>query len=259
MSSSSKFVSFTNSSGFGIVLIDRPPANAYEIGFMKQLNESVEAANKDHCKAVIVRSTSEKFFCAGADIKVFGANPTDKNEEMVELARQALAKIESSGKIFIAEINGHALGGGLEIAMACDLRFAAEGKYLMGLPEIKLGLIPGNGGTQRLIRLIGSSKAFEFMLKGDSVTPDTAWELGLLNRLFPADTLRQSTEAFAAEIEKGPGKALEALKQCVNQGASMSLEEGLELEKKLASKLYDTGDAKEGFKAFLEKRPPEFE
>jgi enoyl-CoA hydratase/carnithine racemase len=173
-------VTFSKSDSLGYIILDRPPANSYEIGFMRDLDAAIESAEAEPgVKVVIFRSASEKFFSGGADIKAFKANSTADNMEMIHTAHAALDKMAVSQKIFIAVIQGHAMGGGLEMALACDLRFAAEGSYRMGLPEVTLGLLPGNGGTQRLPRLIGANKALEMMLTGETATPEQALELGI--------------------------------------------------------------------------------
>jgi len=175
--------------------------------------------------------------------------------EMIRTAHRALDKMAASDKVFIAAINGHAMGGGLEMALACDLRFAAEGKYRMALPEVTLGLLPGNGGTQRLPRLIGANKALEMMLTGESITPDEALRLGIINRLFPVDKLMEETEAYARKLAAGASLAIVRIKQCVYQGIATNLSDGLALERKLIEPLFDSEDAKEGLTAFSEKRP----
>jgi hypothetical protein len=165
-------VTFSKKDSLGYIVLDRPPANSYEIGFMHDLEAAIQAAEAEaEVQVVIFRSASEKFFSAGADIKAFKASSTAENMEMVRTAHDALDKMAASSKVFVAVIQGHAMGGGLEMALACDLRFAAEGSYRMGLPEVTLGLLPGNGGTQRLPRLIGANKALEMMLTGETVTP----------------------------------------------------------------------------------------
>jgi enoyl-CoA hydratase/carnithine racemase len=248
-------VTFSKSDVIGYLTLNRPPANSYEIGFMRDLDAAIETANADAgTKVVIFRSASEKFFSGGADIKAFLANTTAANMEMIRTAHRALDKMAASDKVFIAAINGHALGGGLEMALACDLRFAAGGKYRMGLPEVTLGLLPGNGGTQRLPRLIGANKALEMMLTGEAVTPEDALRLGIVNRLFPADKLMEETEAYARKLASGASLAIARIKQCVYQGIAMNLSDGLALERKLIEPLFDTEDAKEGLTAFSEKR-----
>jgi enoyl-CoA hydratase/carnithine racemase len=252
-------VAFSRSDVIGTITLNRPPANSYEIGFMRDLDAAVEAANANaEVKVVVLKSASEKFFSGGADIKAFLANTTAANMEMIRTAHRALDRMAASDKVYLAAINGHAMGGGLEMALACDLRFAAEGKYRMGLPEVTLGLLPGNGGTQRLPRLVGANKALELMLTGETVTPEDALRLGIVNRLFPADKLMAETEAYARKLASGASLAIARIKQCVYQGLAMHLSDGLALERKLIEPLFDTGDAKEGLTAFAEKRPPAY-
>ena len=252
-------VTFTRDGDIGFITLDRPPANSYEINFMRQLDAAIEAARADgEVGAVILRSASDRFFSAGADIKAFMANDTAENMEMIRVAHAALAKMAKIPKIFIAAINGHALGGGLEMALACDLRFAAAGDYRLGLPEVTLGLLPGNGGTQRLPRLVGRNKALEMMVTGEQVGPEEAKELGIVNRVFPADELKDETEAYARKVASGATLAIGAIKEAVYRGIHMELDEALALERELIEPLFDTEDAAEGFAAFTDKRPPEY-
>ena len=243
----------------GIITLDRPPANSYEIGFLGDLQRAIDEAEEDpEVRVVILTSASDNFFCAGADIKVFAANDAAANVKMVRKGHTTLDRMPASSKIFIAAINGFALGGGLEIALACDLRFAAEGDYKLGLPEVALGLLPGNGGTQRLPRLIEPARALEMMITGRIVSPAEALELGLVNRLFTADQLIGSTEAFAQQLAAGPSIAISAMKQLVQVTGSMSMHDGLDLEADLISSLFNTRDAREGVSAFAEKRKAVF-
>jgi len=245
--------------GVGFIAFNRPPANAYEIGFHRRFLEAIQTADADPAtRVVLVRSAIPKFFCAGADIKVFAANSAAENQKMVEAARAALAAIEASGKPFIACIEGHALGGGLEIAMACDLRLAARGDYKLGLPEVQLGLIPGNGGTQRLARLVGASRAFELLVCGRNIGPEEAYRIGLVNRLIePAEFEAQVTQ-LATTLANGAPLALAAAKRAVREGIALPLPDALKLEARLVDELYETEDAKEGFAAAVEKREPKF-
>ncbi|WP_066631465.1 enoyl-CoA hydratase/isomerase family protein [Labilibacter marinus] len=243
----------------GYIIINRPKANCYEINFHKQLIECIDKANDDaDIKVIVLKSALEKFFCAGADIKVFEANTVEANKLMVEHAQLAANKLADSKKITLAAISGHALGGGLELAMACDLRLAAEGTYFLGLPEIKLGLIPGNGGSQRLIRLIDKSKALELLITGDNIGPKEAYNIGLVNHLYSKEEFNDKLEAYAEKLAQGPVDAMAAVKVCVNKGLEMSLKEGLALEGEMVEPLYDSEDAKEGGLAFVEKRAPQF-
>ncbi len=252
-------VTFSKKEAVGYITLNRPPANSYEINFMRDLNEAIEAADGDSdVKVVIVKSDSQKFFSAGADIKAFMANDTAANMEMINFAHDTLEKMASSSKIFIAAVNGHALGGGLEMALACDLRFAGEGRFLMGLPEVTLGLLPGNGGTQRLPRLVGANRAMEMMITGERITPEEAHRIGLVNKLFPADKLMEETENYAHQLTKGATLAIAAIKRSVYDGIQMDLHEALAYERKLMEPLFESEDAAEGFAAFSEKRQPRY-
>ncbi len=248
-------VSFAADGALGFLTLDNPPANSYDMEFMRELADSIRAATDSSVRVVTVRSASEKFFSAGADVKQFLANDVDANMEMIRLAHEALSGIASSPKLFVAYIAGHALGGGLEIALACDIRYAAEGTYRLGTPEVTLGLLPGNGGTQRLPRLIGVGPALELLLTGRQITPDQAERLGLVSQLFGGeDELRSHVEKLAAL----PPLALSEIKRAVYEGVDRPLDRGLELERELIEKLFRSQDASEGLHAFVEKRPPEF-
>jgi enoyl-CoA hydratase/carnithine racemase len=252
-------VSFSRESGIGTITLDKPPANSYDLEYVQELRDAVQqAAADDDVNAVIVRSASEKFFCAGADIKAFQAGPHELNMEMIRTSHEALASISRIPKIFIAEINGHALGGGLEIPLACDLRFAAEGDYRLGTPEVTLGLLPGNGGTQRLPRLIGKSRALDLMITGRTVTPLEASELGIVDALFPADQLHEKTLEYAQKLATGATKAIGNIKLAVSEGIDDGLESGLERERELVEELFLSEDGREGVAAFAEKRQPAF-
>jgi enoyl-CoA hydratase/carnithine racemase len=209
-------------------------------------------------KVAVLRSASPKFFSAGADVKAFTQNGTAANVEMIELAHRALGRIAEIPKIFIAQIEGHALGGGLEIALACDLRFGARGRYKLGVPEVTLGLLPGNGGTQRLPRLIGVSRALEIMVTGRQLTPGEAHLYGILNRLLPAGQVDAETRAYAQGLTAGATKAIGRIKLAVWEGIEQPLAEGLAGERRGIAELFDTKDAAEGMGAFLEKRKPEY-
>ena len=156
--------------------------------------------------------------------------------------------------MFIAYVNGHALGGGLEIALACDVRLAAPGSYKLGTPEVTLGLLPGNGGTQRLTRLLGPSRAMDLLLTGRTFGPDEALAWGLVSALVDEDGAREYAERLAA----GPKLAIAAIKRCVHEGGQLPLEDGLALEAELVERLFRSEDANEGLTAFVEKRKPEF-
>ena len=181
---SEPFVTLSRDNAVGILTLNRPPANSYNLDFVRDFGAAIDAAtNDDAIRAVVVKSASEKFFCAGVDVKFFSENSQDANMQMIRAEHDTLEKIERLPKIFIAMIGGHALGGGLEIALACDLRFAGDGDFKLGLPEVTLGVLPGNGGTQRLSRLIGASRALDLMITGRAVAPNDALALGIVNRV----------------------------------------------------------------------------
>ncbi len=252
-------VSYENDSGIGYITLDKPPANSYDLAFMEELAGCVRSAADDgEAGAVILRSSSDRFFSAGADIKAFNANSTEDNMKMIRQAHEGLAEIARTPKVFIAQIGATALGGGLEMALACDLRFGAEGEYVLGLPEATLGLLPGNGGTQRLPRLIGTAKALDLMVTGRTVSPGEAHELGILDRLFPAGELEEETQKYAGKLAAGASEAIGSIKLAVHGGIERPLDEGLATERDLVEPLFDSNGAKEGIGAFMEKRKPEF-
>ena len=252
-------VTFSPEGGIGYITLDKPPANSYDKDFMDELGAAVDAAASDAGVAVvIVRSGSKKFFSAGADIKAFMANDTATNMAMIERGHDVLASIARIPKIFIAQIEGHALGGGLEISLACDLRFGARGSYRLGVPEVTLGLLPGNGGTQRLARLIGTARALDLMVTGRQVSPGEAHGLGILNRLFAADETADRTRAYADALAAGATAAIGEIKLATYEGVDAPLADGLARERAGIAKLFETADAREGLGAFADKRKPEF-
>jgi enoyl-CoA hydratase len=252
-------VTFEVEEPIGFITLDNPPANSYAQAFMEELGRAiVAAADDDAAKVVVLRSSSAKFFCAGADVKAFAEQEPEQSAEMIEVAHQALGRIAAIPKVFIALIQGHALGGGLEIALACDLRFGARGSYKLGTPEVTLGLLPGNGGTQRLPRLVGVSKALDLMITGRRISPGQAHALGILDRLLPADQAEAMTLDYARGLAGGAVEAVGAIKRAVHGGIDRPLEEGLSLERELVGDLFRSADAREGLTAFVEKREPAF-
>jgi enoyl-CoA hydratase/carnithine racemase len=249
-------VTFQSAGPLGTITLDNPPANSYDIDFMGQLGEAIVAAGADReVRVVLVRSASEKFFSAGADIKRFLANDIDANMDMIRLAHGALASIAESPKLFVALIAGHALGGGLEMALACDVRYAVAGRYRLGTPEVTLGLLPGNGGTQRLPRLIGVGPALELLATGRQLSPEDALRIGLVSEVFAdADAATAHVETLTAL----PPLALANIKRAVYDGVQQPMADGLALERELMEQLFRSRDGTEGLTAFSEKRPPEF-
>ncbi|MBV9896424.1 MAG: enoyl-CoA hydratase/isomerase family protein [Chloroflexi bacterium] len=242
--------------GVALIHLNRPPANAYNRAVADDLNAAIDEVrwNADIRGAVLVSDLAPRFFSAGADIVNFQRSTLDQNAMLVLHMHETLLKIEHTPKIFVAAVGGHALGGGLEIALACDLRFGADGEYRLGLPEVTLGLLPGNGGTQRLQRLIGRTRALDLMLTGTSIGPQRALELGLLDKLFPAERLLEEAVAYVAKLARGATMAVGNIKLATRAGAEMPLEGALVLEREAIARLFMSEDAAEGLKAFSEKR-----
>jgi enoyl-CoA hydratase/carnithine racemase len=244
--------------GVALIHLNRPPANSYNRAFLDGLNAAVDEIrwDGDVRGAVVLSDLAPRFFSAGADIGNFKGSTQAERVMTVLHAQEILLKIERTPKVFVAAISGHALGGGLEIALACDLRFAAEGEYRIGLPEVTLGLLPGNGGTQRLSRLIGRTRALDMMLTNQQVNAARALELGLVDRVFPADRLVEETLEYVARLAKGPTLAIGNIKIATRLGADLPLEGALALEREAVWRLFMSEDAAEGLAAFGEKRPP---
>ena len=244
--------------GVALIHLNRPPANSYNRDFLDELNAAVDEVRwaGDLRGAVLVSDLAPRFFSAGADITNF-KNSTQEQRVMTVLhAQEILLKIERTPKVFVAAINGHALGGGLEIALACDFRFAAEGEYRIGLPEVTLGLLPGNGGTQRLTRLVGRTRALDMMITNQQINAARALEIGLVERVFAADRLVEETVEYVARLAKGPTLAIGNIKIATRLGADLPLEGALALEREAVWRLFMSDDAQEGLTAFAEKRPP---
>jgi enoyl-CoA hydratase/carnithine racemase len=242
----------------GWITLDRPPANSYDAGFLEELDQSIGQVAEAEVAVAVVRSASEKFFSAGADVKAFLERSPDENMVMCRRAHQVLDRFAAEAPLFVAAIAGHALGGGYEIALACDIRVAAAGRYRIGLPEVTLGLLPGTGGTQRLPRLIGRGRALELMTTGRTVTPAEAERLGMVDRLVPAGELEQAVAGLAAGLAAGAPLAVAAITRVVNDGLDRSLPDALDRELEEIAPLFASEDAREGMTAFTEKRPPKF-
>lgn len=255
---SAKVVSVTReNNGVALIHLNRPPANSYDRQFIDDLNAAIDEVRFDESTAAAVLvSDLPKFFSAGADINMFRSVSARTRAMTILHMHEVLRKIEHTPKIFIAAIGGHCLGGGLEIALATDFRFAAEGEYRIGVPEVTLGLLPGNGGTQRLPRLIGRQKAMELLLTGKPLDPKTAASLGILDRVVAPDQLLAEAVGFAASLAGGPRLAIGEIKLAAKEGVEMSLESALGLERGGIFRLFETADAKEGMAAFAEKRKP---
>jgi enoyl-CoA hydratase/carnithine racemase len=251
-------VTFSADGPVGFITLDNPPANSYDLGVMTEFSGAVDEAIAGDTRAVVVRSASEKFFSAGADVKKFLDGDVGANMEMIRTSQAAFKRMAGASQVFIAHINGHALGGGLEITLACDLRYANEGRYKLGTPEVTLGLLPGNGGTQRLTRLIGPARAMDLLITGRTFPPEEARALGLVSALFAPEEAEAKVREQAERLAVGPVLAIAAIKRCVHEGGQLPLDEGLALEAELMEQLFRSKDATEGLTAFVEKRNAEF-
>ncbi len=244
----------------GVIVLDRPPANSYDYTFLRELAAAIDDARLDgDVRNVVVTSASEKFFSAGADVAQFAAGGFRQRFMTALLAHETFRKMENSPLVFVAAIAGHCLGGGFELALACDLRFAAEGTYQIGLPEVSLGLFPGSGGTQRLPRRIGLAKAIDFIVTGTTLQPAQAKEAGLVDRLYPdAAACRAAAIEYATKLGDGPSVAIGHAKLAATLGYGGPMDLGLALEREAIARVFVTEDAEEGIKAFTEKRKATF-
>ena len=252
-----EFVRIDIDGGVATIRIDRPPANALARAVSSELSEAAATVTGDEAVRAVVIWGGERIFAAGADIKAMVDYGPDEVAEDVGALEQACRDLEAIPKVTIAAIEGFALGGGLEVALACDLRVAAQNAKL-GLPEIRLGIIPGSGGTQRLPRLIGLARARQMVFSGDPVSADRALESGLVDAVSPAGEAYAHASRWAESYAAGPSLAFAAAKRAL-AAADRPLEEGLRVEREAFVALFATRDQEEGMRAFLDKREPRFE
>ena len=245
--------------GVAIVVVNRPDKlNALNQTVMKDLGACFAAIrDDDHVRAVILTGAGEKAFVAGADINELAVQTPVEGKETSLGGQGILDAIENLGKPVIAAVNGYALGGGCELAMACTLRIASENARF-GQPEVKLGIIPGYAGTQRLPRLVGKGLAHQMILTGDPITAAEAYRIGLVNQVVPLNELIPAAEALARKIVVNAPLAVKFAMEAVNHGMEMTAEQGQFLEATLFGLCCTTADMKEGTRAFLEKRPAKF-
>jgi enoyl-CoA hydratase/carnithine racemase len=254
-------VDYRVDNGLAILELNDPPANTYTHEMMRQLDAAIlDARMDDSVHVIVLRGKGEKFFSAGANIKML-TEVTPRFKYFFCLhANETLNRLEQTPKLTIAALNGHTVGGGLEIAMACDIRLAALDAGKIGLPEVSLGVLPGTGGTQRLARLVGKSRALEMMIKGETFSFDKAKELGMVNEVYPKDSFWEQVMLYARQFcpPNKASKAVGLIKRSVQSGAEVPFESGLAIERELQQQLFQSDDAKEGLKAYVEKRMAEF-
>lgn len=247
--------------GVAIVELDDPPANTYTHEMMRQLDEAILQARFDDAVHVLVlRGHGDKFFSAGANIAYLNSITPRYKYFFCLHANETLNRLEHTPKLTIAALNGHTVGGGLEIAMACDIRLAKANAGKIGLPEVNLGVLPGTGGTQRLARIVGKPRAIEMMVKGETFSFEKAQEIGLVNDVFSADDYWEQVLLYAKQFcpPHKASKAVGLIKRSVQSGAEVPFESGLTLERELQQQLFQSDDAKEGIAAYVEKRVAEF-
>jgi enoyl-CoA hydratase len=247
--------------GVAILELNDPPANTYTYNMMRQLDQAVLTARMDDSVHVIVlRGKGEKFFSAGANIQMLNEVTPRFKYFFCLHANETLNRLEHTPKLVIGALNGHTVGGGLEIALACDLRVAAKDAGKIGLPEVSLGVLPGTGGTQRLARLIGKSRSIEMMATGTLFSFEDAEQMGLVNKVLPKETFWDDVLAYAKQFvpPTRAAKAVGHIKRAVCSGLEVPFESGLAIERELQQQLFQSEDAKEGLAAYVEKRTPSF-
>ncbi|TPG36514.1 enoyl-CoA hydratase/isomerase family protein [Mycolicibacterium hodleri] len=239
------------------IILTRPPANALGPAIIDGLNRGLDAADASPAKVIVVSSAVPGFFAAGADIKHMSSVDAESFTAYGDRLRAAVERLAAHPAVSIAAIDGLALGGGLELAMACTMRIAAAGSRL-GLPEVNLGLIPGAGGTQRLPRLVGRGRALDIMLNARHVDAEEAHAIGLVDRLVPAGTAATAARELAETLNRSSAPALRAVVRTVDAAYDQPLADGLNFERAQIQGLFEDGEAVEGIHAFLGKRAPEF-
>lgn len=247
--------------GIAVLELDDPPANTYSYEMMQQLDAAILRARMDeNVHVIVIRGAGDKFFCAGASIGMLTkADPTFKYYFCLH-ANETLCRLEQTPKLVIAALNGHTVGGGLEVALACDIRIAKKDGGKIGLPEVNLGVLPGTGGTQRFARVVGRAKALEIMARGQTFSFEDALQLGLIHYIYQGATFWDDVMNYARQFCP-PNKAAGAvgrIKRAVVSGSEMGFAESLALERELQQLLFTSEDAKEGLAAYTEKRPPKF-
>jgi enoyl-CoA hydratase len=243
----------------GYIEIGKPKANTYDLDMMRELSAAIEESRfDDEVRVVVLASTVPGFFSAGADIEMLKKSAPDYKAMFCLFCQETLDKFAKTPKLVIAALNGHTVGGGLEIALACDLRMMAKDSGMIGLPEVTLGVLPGTGGTQRLPRLVGPARALDMMITGKRLSPDEALAIGLVNYVYPKESFAHDVQAYASALAHGPSRAISLIKRSVVEGIEMPLTAGLALERELQNRLFITEDAKEGLTSFTEKRKPNF-
>ena len=254
-------VNYRVDSGVAVLELNDPPANTYSYVMNRQLDDLIlRVRMEENVHVIVLTGAGEKFFCAGANIQMLSkVDPTFKYYFCLH-ANETLLRLEHTPKLVIAALNGHCVGGGLEVAMAADLRVARKDAGKIGLPEVNLGVLPGTGGTQRLARTVGRAKAIELIAEGKNLSVEQAQALGLVNRISTGKDFLQEAREYAQQFlpPRKASKAVGHIKRSVISGLEAGFAEGLALERELQQQLFTSEDAAEGIRAYNEKRPPTF-
>lgn len=254
-------VHYQTEQGIAIIEMDDPPANTYTYEMMRQFDDAIlQARMDDDVHVIVLRGAGEKFFSAGASIPMLAKVDPQFKYYFCLHANETLCRLEQTPKLVIAALNGHTVGGGLEIAMACDIRIAKKEGGKIGLPEVNLGVLPGTGGTQRIARIVGRARAIELMTTGRTFSFEEALEFGLIHYIYERESFWNDVMAYARQFCP-PNKASRAvgrIKRAVVTGTEVGFGEALGIERELQQLLFTSDDAKEGLKAYVEKRQPDF-
>src|SRR5260221_952289 len=256
-----KLIEYTSEQGVATLTLNDPPANTYSFEMMQQLDASILKARMDESvQVIVITGSGEKFFCAGANIQMLGEVTPEFKYYLCLHANETLSRLEQTPKLVIAAINGHCVGGGLEVAMAADLRIARRDAGKMGLPEVNLGVLPGTGGTQRLSRIVGKSKAIELMVTGNTFSFEEAKEMGIVNDIFDRENFMDNALEYARQFcpPNKAAKAVGRIKRAVQSGWEIPMESALALERENQQILFQSDDAKEGISSYVDKRPATF-
>jgi len=254
-------VNYSAAGGIATIEMCDPPANTYTYDMMRQLDDAILKARFDESvHVVILRGKGDKFFSAGANINMLAeVNPYFKYFFCLH-ANETLNRLEQTPKLVMAALNGHTVGGGLEIALAADIRIARKDGGKIGLPEVNLGVLPGTGGTQRLCRAVGKSRSIELMVTGRTFSFEEALEMGLINHIFESENYWEQVTDYARQFlpPNKASKAVGRIKRSVQSGLEISFQEALALERELQQQLFQSEDAKEGLQAYVGKRRAQF-
>lgn len=260
--SDQQLVEYRTETGVAILTLNDPPANTYSHAMMRDLDEGIlKARFDDHVHVILLTGKGGKFFSAGANIKMLNNVTPEFKYYFCLHANETLNRLEQTAKLVIAAINGHCVGGGLEVALAADLRIARKGGGKIGMPEVNLGVLPGTGGTQRLARILGRSRSIELMALGRTFEFEEALQMGLIDHIFEMDQFENRVMEFAKQFVP-PAKASKAvgrIKRAVQTGLELPFQDALALERELQQQLFESEDASEGLIAYLEKRSPKFQ